>query len=113
MSTSGCRCAPLLNAVLLLLWSTALVIYKQLLQRVWCLQEVSMKVVTRGDECRIKLYDMKTGECACCGIFASARQSQLMSYSLGSAGAFFAECPVPHPDVAPLQTVEICMFLLT
>ena len=72
-----------------------------------------MKVVTQGDECRIKLYDMKTGECASFDFFASARQSQIMSYSLGSAGAFFAECPVPNPDVAPLQTVEICIFLLT
>ena len=71
-----------------------------------------MKVVTQGDECRIKLYDMKTSECACFK-FASARQSQIISYALGFAGAFFAECPVPNPDVAPLQTVEICIVLLT
>jgi len=43
------------------------------------LQEVSMKITVEGEDCKIKLFDFKSGD-------------------------LFAECPVPNPGIAPLTT---------
>lgn len=64
-----------------------------------------MKVVTQGEDCSIKLYDFKTG--IWLG-YEACFVSELgkLKHQVAVAGQFFAECPIPKPEVAPLTVVN-------